>query len=83
MGLLYRAGSCLPLLGPLGCLIQVPDVKLEILDELAPQYLHVYCFFSAPSYNTCLPLLPPLGCFGQDPIVNAETLELFAPQYLQ
>lgn len=45
----YIAGSCLPLLAPLGCLEQDIDVKLEILEDFVPQYLHVYCGFSLPS----------------------------------
>jgi len=83
MGCVYSAGSCLPLLGPLGCLAQLPDVKDAIWNDLAPQYLQVYCFLSDPSYNTCLFLLGPFGCLGQEPLVNPITLELLAPQYLQ
>jgi hypothetical protein len=38
----YSAGSCLPLFAPSGWREQDEPVKLEMLDALAPQYLHSY-----------------------------------------
>jgi hypothetical protein len=43
------AGECLPFNVPFGCLTHVEEVKDEMLEELVPQYLHVYFDFSLPS----------------------------------
>lgn len=79
----YRAGECLPLLGPFGCLAQLPAVKPESEEYFVPQYLHTYWDFSEPSYSLCFPLCGPLGCLEQLPAVKPETEEDFAPQYSQ
>ena len=63
----YRAGECLPLLGPFGCLAQLPAVKPESEEYFVPQYLHTYWDFSEPSYSLCFPLCGPLGCLEQLP----------------
>ena len=79
----YIAGSCLPLLGPEGCLEHELAVKLEIEEFFVPQYLQVYCGFSLPSYSVCLPLLGPRGCREHEVAVKLDTLEFLVPQYLQ
>ena len=57
----YSAAECFPFAGPLGCREQVDAVKLEIVEEVVPQYLQLYFDFSLPSYNLCLPLAGPRG----------------------
>ena len=79
----YNAGSCLPLFAPSGCRKHTLAVKLEILDELFPQYLHSYLGLSVPSYKVCLPLLGPLGWRKQTLAVKLEMLDAVVPQYLQ
>jgi hypothetical protein len=77
------AGSCLPLCAPSGCREHEEPVKLEMLDELLPQYLHSYLAFSAHSYNACLPLWGPLGWHEHEEPVRLAILEALVPQYLQ
>ena len=45
----YKAGECLPLEAPFGCLVQLEEVKTlkDVFD--VPQYLQVYFAFSPPS----------------------------------
>jgi hypothetical protein len=71
----YIAGSCLLE----GLLEHEPLVNEEILEYFAPQYLHTYCLFSDPSYNSCR----FEGLLEHEPLVKEETLEYFAPQHLQ
>src|SRR6266566_1710737 len=48
-----------------------------MLDALAPQCLHSYLAFSAPSYKTCLPLCAPLGKLRGRRVITPE--HLFRP----
>ena len=57
-----------------------PDVKLEIFEYFAPQYLQTYCDLSFPSYGSCRLLL---GFFEQVPEVKLEILEYLLPHHLQ
>ena len=54
-------------------------VSEDILGNLAPQCLQIYCDFSAPSYSSCL----FVGLFKHDAPVSEDTLGNFAPQCLQ
>src|SRR5437773_10820666 len=45
-----------------------------MLDALAPQCLHSYLAFSAPSYKTCLPLCAPLGKLRGRRVITPENL---------
>ena len=58
-------------------------VRLEMVGDLAPQYLQVYWDFSEPSYSICLPLLAPKGCLGHELEVRLDTVGDLAPPYLQ
>jgi hypothetical protein len=77
----YKAGSCLPLLLPKGCLGQCAPVRLEMVEALEPQNLQLYFDFSDPSYKACRPLFEPSGCLGQCEPVNEEIEEAVIPQY--
>ena len=78
----YRAGSCMPLLAPKGWRGQREPVRLERLGALAPQYLHSYLGFSAPSYKACLPLFAPAGWRKRAEAVRLAMLGALVPQYL-
>jgi len=54
-----------------------------MLDALAPQCLHSYLAFSAPSYKTCLPLFAPFGWREQVEAVRLAMLDALVPQYAQ
>ena len=82
-GASYKAGSCLPLCAPSGCREQEEEVKVAMLDALAPQYLHSYRAFSSPSYNACFPLVAPFGWREQIEAVRLAMLEALLPQYRQ
>ena len=60
-----------------------PDVREEMVGNFWPQYLHVYRFFSLPSYNACLPSHGPSGCLMHFPDVREEMVGKAWPQYLQ
>jgi hypothetical protein len=65
--------------------LQMPGDQLGYLKHaaLAPQYLHSYWDFSAPSYKTCVPLIRSIGWRGQTEAVKLPMLDDLNPQYLQ
>jgi hypothetical protein len=72
----YRTGWCFFV----GLLEHDPEVKLEMLEYLLPQYLQAYCDFSSPSYGSCRLLL---GFLEQVPDVKLKILEYLLPHHLQ
>ena len=76
----YRAGLCLPLLGPLGCFGHQPFTIDAMSRNSRPQYLHSYGPLSRPSYATCFPRLGPSGCFGHQPFSRELNDLFFVPQ---
>jgi hypothetical protein len=63
-----------------GLLEQELTHKLERLEYLPPQNLHVYCDFSLPSYKACF---FPSGFLEQELTVKLDTLVYLPPHHLQ
>jgi hypothetical protein len=63
-----------------GLLEQELTHKLERLEYLPPQNLHVYCDFSLPSYKACF---FPSGFLEQELTVKFDTLVYLPPHHLQ